>query len=164
MDFLISFVAFIFAISILIGVHEYGHFIVAQKLGIRVLRFSLGFGKALFKWQGKSGTEYVIAIFPLGGYVKMLDESEGELPKKDLPFAFNRQSIAKRLAVVCAGPLFNILFAFAAYWLIFVVGVTTAVPIVGQVAPNSIAAQAGIKTGDELVRIIRMDCPDLGFT
>ena len=125
MDFLgiiYSILAFIVAIGILVTVHEFGHFWVARKLGVKVLRFSVGFGKPLWlrKW-GEDQTEYVIAAIPFGGYVKMLDEREGEVEKHELARAFNQKSVWRRIAIVVAGPAFNFLFAILAYYLIFLV-------------------------------------------
>ncbi len=145
---------FILALGILITIHEFGHYWVARKCGIKVLRFSIGFGKPL--WMKKGGpddTEYVIAAIPLGGYVRMLDEREGDVDPAELERAFNRQSIAKRLAVVIAGPLANFLLAIAVYWLIFVVGTIGIKPIVGVVAPGSIAAEAGLVQGDVILEV-----------
>src|SRR3989337_3474792 len=121
--FFISLFAFFFAIVILIAFHELGHFWVARRFGIRVLRFSIGFGKPLFRWKDKSQTEYVIAAIPLGGYVKMLDEREGIVLPQERHLAFNRQSLWKRFCVVLAGPFFNFLFAILAYWLMFMIGI-----------------------------------------
>ena len=145
---------FILALGILITVHEFGHYFVARRLGIKVLRFSIGFGRPL--WSRKAGpdqTEYVLAAIPLGGYVRMLDEREGEVAPEELHRAFNRQSLGKRTAVVFAGPLFNFILAIAAYWLIFVVGVTGMKPIIGEVREGSIAAMGGLQSGDHIVAI-----------
>lgn len=150
---LFSLLAFIFAMMILITVHEFGHFWVARLCGVKVLRFSIGFGKPLFCWKSRSGTEYVLAIFPLGGYVKMVDEREGPVCEDDLPYAFNRQSVKKRIAIVSAGPFFNLLFAFLTYWLMFVVGVYSIAPMIGQVEPKSIAGAAGLKANEEIIEI-----------
>jgi len=145
---------FILALGILITVHEFGHYWVARKVGIKVLRFSVGFGKPLWsKTAGPDNTEYVLAAIPLGGYVRMLDEREGDVAEAEVHRAFNRQSLAKRTAVVAAGPLFNFILAIAAYWLIFVIGVTGIKPIVGQVSPDSIAAAAGLQQGEHIVAI-----------
>jgi len=145
---------FVIAIGVLVTVHEFGHFIVARMLGVKVLRFSVGFGRPLASWRAKGdGTEYVLAALPLGGYVKMLDEREGEVAPEDRPRAFNRKPLAVRTAVVLAGPAFNFLFAALAYWLVFVLGVTSLKPIVGEVAPESVAARAGLAAGDEIVAI-----------
>lgn len=149
----ISILAIILTIFLIIGIHEFGHFIVARLLGIKVLRFSLGFGKALFKWHDKKGTEFVLAAIPLGGYVKMLDESEEKVPANELHLAFNRQPLYKKLAVVIAGPLTNFIFAFILYWLLFVIGYTTFTPLIGKITPQSIAALAGLKPKDEILSI-----------
>ena len=121
MDFLgiaYSLAAFIVAIGVLVTIHEFGHFWVARKLGVKVLRFSIGFGKPLWKRvSAKDGTEYVIAAIPLGGYVKMLDEREGDVAPDELDFAFNRKPVWRRFAIVAAGPAFNFLFAIFAYYL-----------------------------------------------
>lgn len=148
-----SIVGFLLAIAILVTVHEFGHFWVARRLGVKVLRFSIGFGKPLITWHGKDGVEYVIAVFPLGGYVQMLDESEGDVAEEEKHLAFNRKPISTRIAVVVAGPLFNILFAILAYWLMFVLGIRALAPIIGDVAPNSIAAVAGLKSQQEILAI-----------
>jgi regulator of sigma E protease len=153
-QFSYSIFGFIVAISILVVVHEFGHYWVARKLGVKVLRFSVGFGKAL--WTRRAGadqTEYVLAALPLGGYVKMLDENEGKVPKKEQHRAFNRQSIPKRAAIVLAGPLFNFLFAILAYWVLFMVGIDGVKPVITQVTPGSISEQAGFRAGDEIVSI-----------
>ena len=116
-------VSFLVALAILIAVHEFGHFWVARRLGVKVLRFSIGFGQPLWRRVSpKDGTEYVVAAIPLGGYVKMLDEREEEVPEEQRQLAFNRQKLWKRSAIVVAGPLFNFIFAILAYWLVFVSG------------------------------------------
>ncbi len=148
MGFLTSLIAFIVAIGILVAIHEYGHYWVAKKLGVKVLRFSIGFGAPLWrKVAGADRTEYVIGAIPLGGYVKMLDEREGEVPPDELDRAFNRQSVGKRIAIVAAGPIFNFLFAIFAYMLMFMVGVTGMQPEVGEVIEGSPAAEAGVRAG-----------------
>jgi regulator of sigma E protease len=149
---LFTIISFLVALAILISVHEFGHFWVARKLGVKVLRFSIGFGPALWKRTGKvDATEYMVAAIPLGGYVKMLDEREGEVAEEELHRAFNRQSLSVRSAVVAAGPLFNFLFAICAYWLVFVSGDVGTRPVVGEVTPATIAAQAGFQVGDEVI-------------
>ncbi len=146
--------AFIVALGILITVHEFGHFWVARRLGIKVLRFSIGFGKPIWRREiGPDRMEFVIAWIPLGGYVKMLDEHEGEVAPADLARAFNRQKLWKRSLVVLAGPMFNFLFAILVYWILFMSGVAGIKPVVGHVAPESIAARAGFKAGETLVSI-----------
>ena len=139
------------ALGLLITFHEFGHYWVARRMGVRVLRFSIGFGKKLWSRQGRDGTEYVIAAVPLGGYVKMLDEREGEVGESELDQAFNRKSVWARIAVVIAGPAFNLIFTLLAFWLMFLVGIPESRPIVGQV--SGIAASAGIEPGDRIVSL-----------
>jgi regulator of sigma E protease len=154
MDLLYYAGAFVVALGILITVHEFGHFWVARRLGVKVLRFSVGFGKPLWSRRvGPDGMELAIGAFPLGGYVKMLDEAEGEVPASELHRAFNRQPVWKRMAVVVAGPLFNFIFAVLAYWAVYMVGVDGIQPVVGKVAENSIAQQAGFRAGDTILSI-----------
>jgi regulator of sigma E protease len=149
-DTLISLPAFIVGISILVGVHEFGHFWVARRLGIKTLRFSIGFGRVLWSRFGKDGTEYALSAIPLGGYVRMVDERDAQVSPADLPFAFNRAPVWKRIAVLFAGPGFNFLFAIFAYWLLFIAGLPGLTPQVGVVTPNSLAASAGLLSGDEI--------------
>jgi len=150
----LSLLAFIVAISLLVAVHEFGHFWVARRLGIKVLRFSIGFGKPLWKRRfGADNAEFVVAVLPLGGYVKMLDEREGPVPPEQVGAAFNRQPLWVRSSVIVAGPVFNFLFAIIAYWLMFVSGVPGLKPVIGDVAPQSVAAQAGFETQDQLLRV-----------
>ncbi len=154
MDILFTLASFVVALAILIAVHEFGHFWVARRLGVKVLRFSIGFGRPLFRIQRHpDATEYVVALVPLGGYVKMLDEREEEVPADQVHLAFNRQALWKRSSIVAAGPIFNFLFAILAYWAIFMAGDSGLRPVVGEVAPQSIAAEAGFEPGDELIRI-----------
>ncbi len=145
---------FIVALGVLITVHEFGHFWVARRLGVKVLRFSIGFGKPLWTWRRKNDdTEYVIAALPLGGYVLMLDEREGPVEENELHLAFNRKPLASRFAIVAAGPAFNFLLAFILYWLMFVIGIPGVKPIIGEVGSGSIAAQGGFRHGDTILRI-----------
>ena len=151
MEFLYSVIAFVVALGVLVTVHEFGHFWVARTLGIKVLTFSVGFGRAL--WSRRSGedeTEYVVAMIPLGGYVKMLDESEGNVAAHERHRAFNRQPLSTRVAVVVAGPAFNFLFAILAYWCMYMIGVDGLRPIVAETVPGSVAEQAGFQPGDEM--------------
>lgn len=153
-EIFMAILTFIVAIGILVAVHEFGHFWVARRLGIRVLRFSIGFGKPL--WQrtaGKDPVEYVIAAIPLGGYVKLLDEREGNVPAAEAHRAFNRQPVWKRIAVLLAGPAFNLVFAVLVYWVLFVAGVPSFKPIVGDVEEGSIAAQAGLEYEDMILAV-----------
>lgn len=151
--FLYKVLFFIVAVGLLVAVHEFGHFWVARRLGVKVLRFSVGFGRPLWSRRGRDGTEYVIAAIPLGGYVKMLDEREGEVPAHLRAQAFNNKSLRVRSAVVAAGPAFNFLFAIAAFWLILVAGETGTRPLIGEVAAESVAARAGFAPGDEITAI-----------
>jgi regulator of sigma E protease len=145
--------AFMVAIGILVAVHEYGHFWMARRVGVRVLRFSIGFGKRLWTRQGKDGTEYAISAIPLGGYVKLLDEREGPVAAADLSAAYNRKPIWQRILILLAGPFANFLFAAAAYWVLFVAGVPALKPVLGEIAPQSIAASAGLASGDEVIAV-----------
>src|SRR3569833_1909875 len=146
---------FIVAVSLLVTVLEFGHYWVARRLGFKVLRFSVGFGRPLFsRIAGPDRTEYVIAAIPLGGYVKMLDEREGPVASEDLARAFTRKPPWQRIAVLLAGPAFNIAFAILVLWGMFwVSGSTEFKPIVGDVTADSIAAHAGLRTGDEIVAV-----------
>ena len=154
MEILYSIVAFVVALGVLVTVHEFGHFWVARRLGIKVLTFSVGFGRALWSRRSRvDETEFVIAMIPLGGYVKMLDESEGNVALHERHRAFNRQPLATRVAVVVAGPAFNFLFAVVAYWCMYMIGVDGLRPIVAEAAPGSVAEQAGFRPGDEVVSV-----------
>src|SRR6188768_4363276 len=147
---------FIIAVSLLVTVHEFGHFWVARKLGFKVLRFSVGFGKPLYKRVGAAPdyTEYVIAALPLGGYVRMLDERDGAVPAEDLPRAFASRPPWQRILVLLAGPAANIIFAVLVLWgLFWVQGVTQVRPVVDKVVPNSAAAASGLRAGDEILSI-----------
>lgn len=159
MELLQTVVITLFTLAILVTIHEFGHFWVARRCGVRVLRFSIGFGQALYRWYDRHGTEYVIAWIPLGGYVKMLDEREGEVPEAELPYAFNRKPVKQRLAIVAAGPAANFLLAIAVYWLIFAGGVTGIVPVVDTVAPGSLAEQASLEPGQEIVAVDGEETP-----
>lgn len=155
-----SILFFIVTLGILVTIHEFGHYWVARKLGVKVLRFSVGFGKPLWsKRAGADQTEYAIGALPLGGYVKMLDENEGPVAEHEQHRAFNRQPVAKRFAIVFAGPLFNFIFAIVAYWLIFVMGVPGLKPLIGEVLDGSIAARAGLQAGDEIVAVEQQATP-----
>lgn len=148
MSVLLSIFGFVLAIGLLVAVHEYGHFQVARWCGVKVLRFSVGFGKPLWVKTGKDGVEYQLAAIPLGGYVKMLDEREGPVAEEEKHLAFNNQSVWKRIAVVAAGPLANFVFAIFAWWLVFVLGVTATKPELGDIAPGTAAASTGLAQGD----------------
>lgn len=153
-EILNSIFAFVLALGLLVAVHEYGHFYIARRLGVKVLRFCIGFGKPIWsRVAGRDPVEYAVAAIPLGGYVKLLDEREGPVPEADLPRAFTRQTPSRRIAILAAGPAFNFLFAIAAYWLMFITGVVAMKPLVGAVAPDSRAAAAGLRGGDEIVSV-----------
>ena len=153
-EFLNSAVAFLVAIAILVAVHEWGHYIVARLSGVKVLRFSIGFGRPLWlrRW-GADQTEYCLSAIPVGGYVKLLDERETEVPDGERHRAFNRQSIPARIAILLAGPGMNLLFAIIAYWAMFVAGVPGMKPVVGDIEPGSIAERAGLRAGDQIVQV-----------
>lgn len=146
--------AFVVAISVLVAVHEYGHYIVGRWMGMKVLRFSIGFGRPIWsRTGGKDGTEYCVAAVPLGGYVRFLDTREGPIPEEDEGRAFNQRPIPHRIAVLLAGPAFNFLFAIVAYWALFIYGIPTLVPAVGSVEPESYAANAGLQQGDRIIAV-----------
>ena len=142
---------YIVTIGILVTFHEFGHFWVARRCGVKVLRFSIGFGRALYSRVGRDGTQYQLAMIPLGGYVKMLDEREEEVAPADLPMAFNQQSVFKRIAIVAAGPIANLLLCVGLLWVAFMTGVPELRPVIG--VPIGIAAEAGFREGDTLARI-----------
>ena len=146
-------IAFLVAIGVLVAVHEYGHFWMARRMGIRVLRFSIGFGKSLWSRRGADGTEYALAAIPLGGYVKLLDEREGPVDPSLASEAYNRKPVWARILVLLAGPLANFLFAVLAYWVLFVAGVPALKPVLGDVAADTPAARAGLQPGDEIVGV-----------
>jgi regulator of sigma E protease len=153
LSFIISLVSFIVALGILVAVHEWGHFWVARKCGVKVQRFSIGFGKALWRRTDKLGTEFVIAAIPLGGYVKMLDERVEEVSVKDLPFAFNRQHVLKRIAIIAAGPGVNFLFAIFALFVMYLIGLQTIKPVVGSIEPDSVFSQSNIPQNAILTQV-----------
>lgn len=154
-DILYTLLAFIVAIGVLITVHEFGHFWVARRLGVKVLRFSIGFGRPLYLRRfGADQTEFVVAAIPLGGYVKMLGEHDmDEVDGAERSRAFQQKPVGVRIAVVAAGPIFNLVFAVIAFWLMYMVGVTGIRPVVGEVVPESVAWEAGFATGDEILRV-----------
>ncbi len=156
---LFTIAAFAVAIAILVAVHEYGHFQVARWSGVRVLRFSIGMGRPVLRRQGADGTEYVVAALPIGGYVKMLDEREGEVPEDERHRAFNRQPLRRRFAIVAAGPAANFLFAIAAFAVMLMVGVGGLHSVIDEVTADSPAAEADIRPGDRLVRVNGRDTP-----
>ncbi len=141
------------ALGLLVTIHEFGHFWVARRCGVKVLRFSIGFGPPLLRRHDRHGTEFVVAALPLGGYVKMLDEREGEVPEQELDQAFNRKSVWQRIAVVAAGPAANFLLAVVVYWVVFLMGVQGVAPIVDEVVPGTAAERAGLEPGQEIVAV-----------
>ena len=153
--------AFIFAILILVSLHEFGHYIVARLCGVKVVRFSVGFGKPFFS-RKRGDTEWCLAPIPLGGYVKMVDTREGEVAQADLPYAFDKQHPAKRIAIVAAGPLTNLALAVLLYGLSFSFGVTEIRPYVGTVEPDTIAARAGFQSGDRIQSVNSTPVEDWG--
>src|SRR4029077_6237714 len=150
MNILVNYVLpFIVALGVLIVVHEYGHFLVARLCGVKVLRFSVGFGRALFARRfGQDRTEWVVAAIPFGGYVKMLDEREGPVAPGEVARAFNRQNVWKRFAIVVAGPLFNCASPILLYAALFMHGVPEPLPVVAEPPAGSAAATAGLRSGD----------------
>ena len=179
-DFLQTVLALLVTISILVTIHEYGHYWVARRCNVHVIRFSVGFGKAIYTKKGRqpvygeqpvydkegnlvpvrtgsnetlAPTEFTLAAIPLGGYVKMLDEREGYVPDDQLHLTFNRKSVWQRIAIASAGPIANFLLAIAAYWMLFAFGVTGVIPVIGELEPESAAARAGLQQGYEIVAV-----------
>jgi len=141
------------ALGVLVTFHEFGHFWVARRCGVKVLRFSVGFGTPLVRWSDKQGTEYVVAAIPLGGYVKMLDEREAEVPAEQLNEAFNRKPVRQRIAIVAAGPIANFLLAIVFFWFVAMLGSEQVRPVIGAVESGSLAASAGLQPGQEITSI-----------
>ena len=141
------------ALGVLVTFHEFGHFWVARRCGVKVLRFSVGFGTPLVRWHDRHGTEFVVAAIPLGGYVKMLDEREAEVPAHLLEQSFNRKTVRQRIAIVAAGPIANFLLAILFFWVVALLGSQQVRPVIGSVAPESLAAQAGLEAGQELLAV-----------
>ncbi len=153
MDFIQTVLAFVVTLGILVTIHEWGHFIVARLCGVKVLRFSVGFGKVFFSKTDRQGTEFALALIPLGGYVKMLDERENDVPEHEKHRAFNNKTVYQRIAIVAAGPLINLIFAVLAYWLVFVSGVNSVVPVIGAVSKDSVAQHASLPVNGEIIAI-----------
>ncbi|AWS50830.1 sigma E protease regulator RseP [Providencia rettgeri] len=160
MGFIWSLAAFIIAIGVLITVHEFGHYWVARRCGVYVERFSIGFGKTLWRKVDKHGTEFVLAIIPLGGYVKMLDERVGEVVPERRHQAFNNKTVGQRAAIISAGPIANFLLAIVVYWIVFMIGVPSVKPVIEDVKPGSIAAIANFEPKMELKSIDGIETPD----
>ncbi|MGH1469688.1 MAG: RIP metalloprotease RseP [Cellvibrionaceae bacterium] len=150
---------FLLALFILVTIHEFGHFYAARRCGVRVLRFSIGFGNPLFSWRDKKGTDFSLAPIPLGGYVKMLDEREGEVKKEDLPYAFTQKNVWQRIIIVAAGPAANFLLAIFLFWALLLQGKSDLVPVIDEVEAGSIAAMAGLERGQEIVSIDNVETP-----
>ena len=154
MDFLFSIVAFVVLVGVLVAVHEYGHYLVARLCNVKVLRYSIGFGKVLWsKRTGLDQTEYCLSAIPLGGYVQLLDERSEEVDENEKHRAFNNQSATKRILILLAGPFANFLFAIVAYMTMFSVGVPGVVPIIGEIESGSIAWQNNLRAGDQIVNV-----------
>lgn len=144
---------FLLALGILVTFHEFGHFYVARRCGVKVLRFSVGFGKPLFTWKDRLGTEYTLAAIPLGGYVKMLDEREGHVAADELSSAFSQKTVWQRIAIVAAGPIANFILAIGLYFVLALSGGQGVIPVVGDMPEDAIAAQAGVRAGDEIIAV-----------
>ena len=153
MSFLWSLGSFLITISVLVAIHEYGHFWAARKCGVKVLRFSIGFGRVIWHRIDKQGTEFALSLIPLGGYVKMLDGRAEEVPVELKSQAFDQKPVRQRAFIIAAGPLANFLFAIAAYWVIYSIGIPTIKPVIENVTPNSIAAQARIEPNSQVIAI-----------
>jgi regulator of sigma E protease len=153
MDLIYTILVTLATLAVLVAIHEFGHFWVARRCDVHVLRFCIGFGKPLYSWRDRHGTEFSVAAIPLGGYVKMLDEREGEVPESQLHQAFNRKTPLQRIAVVAAGPLANFLLAIVAYWFLFMAGESGYIPVIEEVEPGSVAAVAGLEPGQEIVAV-----------
>ncbi len=154
MGILQNIASFIVVIGLLVAIHEFGHFWVARKTGVKVLRFSIGFGHVIWRYQkDEHSTEYALSAIPLGGYVKMVDEREGDVSAEDLPYAFTQKPLWARAAIVAAGPVFNLILAICIYWGIFMTGESGTRPLVGEVATQSLVGQAGFNRGEEILSV-----------
>lgn len=153
-NFIFSVLAFLLALGVLISIHEFGHFWVARKMGVKVLKFSIGFGKSIWSRKGKiDDTEFAVAAIPLGGYVRMLDEREGNVDPQELHRAFNRKSVWARIAIVIAGPLANFILAIFVYWIVMMTGISGIAPLLGEIEPGSPADDAGLQFEDKILSI-----------
>jgi regulator of sigma E protease len=153
MSALYMIVGTLIALGVLVTFHEFGHFYLARRCGVKVLRFSVGFGMPLLRWHDRHGTEFVVAAIPLGGYVKMLDEREGEVPEALLERAFNRKTVGRRMAIVAAGPVANFALALLFFWAVAMLGTQQVRPLIGALEPGSLAAVAGLPVGEEIVAV-----------
>jgi regulator of sigma E protease len=155
---------FLLALAILVAFHEFGHFYACRRLGVKVLRFSIGIGKSIWHYRrSPDSTEFSIGFLPLGGYVKMVDEREGDVAAEDLPHAFNRQRLPVRAAIVFAGPFANFILAILLYWAVFMIGETGLRPVLGPIAPGTLAAQAGFQAGEEITSVGGVETPSWDF-
>ena len=161
MDLVWTVLTALVTLGILVAFHEYGHFWVARRCGVKVLRFSIGFGTPLWRKVDAEGTEYTVSAIPLGGYVRMLDEREGDVDSSELHRAFNRRSVWSRIAIVSAGPLANFLLAIFVFWVLFLSGEKGMVPIVDAIEPDSPAYFAGIEVGQEITSIDGRSTPTI---
>ncbi len=159
MELLHHIVSFLVAIIVLVAVHEFGHFYIARRCGVHVLRFSLGFGKVIWRRYDHFGTEYTLCALPFGGYVKMLDEREADVPVELLEKTFNRKTIRQRMAILIAGPVANFILAILLFWGLLLQGETGLIPVIGSIKPDSIAAKAGFELGQEIVAIDGVETP-----
>ena len=153
LEVLRSVLSFVVAIGVLVSFHEFGHFWVARRFGVKVLRYAVGFGKPIWRRQGRDGVEYIVGSLPLGGYVKLLDEREGPVAEAELPRAFNRQSVWVRMTVFAAGPAFNFLLAVVFYWITYMVGVPDLKPLLAAPPPATAAAAAGLAEHDRILAV-----------
>ena len=153
MELIQTILSFLVALLILVSIHEFGHFYVARRCGVKVLRFSIGFGRVLWSRGDRQGTEYALAALPLGGYVKMLDEREGAVAPEERHLAFNNKSVWQRIAIVAAGPIANFILAILLFWGLLLQGQKDLIPIIEHVEPGSVAAQAGLEAGQEIVAV-----------
>lgn len=158
-EFIWNLFSFIVALGILVFVHEYGHYWVAKKNGVKVLKFAVGFGKPIYTWRSKSGTDFVIGLIPLGGYVRMLDERIDEVLPQDKSSAFNNKKVSQRIAVIAAGPMANFVFAIIVLFAMFMMGGKAVKPVVGEVDQSSIAADSGIVAGDVILSVNNQPTP-----
>lgn len=156
---LLTLSSFLLAVFILVGVHEFGHFACAKLFQVKILRFAIGFGWPLIRWFDKSGTEYVIGLLPVGGYVKLLDTREGVVTTQVEKDAFDQRPIYQRAIILLAGPAINLILAFLIYWLIFSLGIMQIKPVIGEVAPRSMAAAVGVQPGDQITSVNYQSTP-----
>lgn len=154
------FFSFVVTLGILVAFHEFGHFWVARRCGVKVITFSVGFGRAIWKRTGKDGTVYQLGVIPLGGYVRMLDERIDDVTEEERDVSFNAQSVYKRFAIVAAGPVANFVLAVAVLWLMFGIGVPTVKPVIGDIKENSIAAEAELERGSEILSVDDVEAYD----